>query len=735
MLYSALGGSLALGTGLGTVAPAAALGAGARCADVAHGRHAARRGAQRGRARRHRPAQPGLALRHQHARRGHRRVLATFFALEVLGNRSTLWARLRAECGRRALHRSRVPRRRCPSRMKRLPVETAQPAAAAPARFVLAASALVGFAFLLMELVWYRMLSPLLGGSTFTFGLILAVALLGIGLGGALYAIAGQRARRHAHRLCLDLRARGAVPSRCRSRSAIGSPCWRRICAHSRRSDSARRSSAGSWSSPSWCCPRRSSPAFSFRCSSRCSVAAASGVAGHTARAYALNTAGAIVGSLAGGFGLHAAAAPRRVCGSSSCCSWPVLSLVALVVQHRRAVALGPRHSGSSALRGRALRRCSSRSGRRPPGATAAWGSGRSGLDAPTRNALLDADRQHRRQQIVWEGDGVESSVAHLRHARRVLRGERQDPTATSAPMPARRCSAGCIGAALKPDVRTACVIGLGTGCTAGWLGGVPEIERVDAMELEPAVLHMARVCALANHARARQSQVPHPARRRARDAHHHARSATTSFSASRRIPIAPGIASLFTTEFYETAARAAESRRPLPPMGAGLRSRGRRDPHGARHARRASFRTWKSGRRQTGDLLLVASAEPRAWNIAALRARWQTEPFKTATQRIWGVDSAEGFLAHFAAGPELARRLAAMPGARSATPTTTRCSNSPSPAASGARRLSYSGDFRAAADLGATRPDRRGLGAGGGRATRDVHPRRVSTPGSASRE
>ena len=61
-------------------------------------------------------------------------------------------------------------------------------------RFVLAASALVGFAFLLMELVWYRMLSPLLGGSTFTFGLILAVALLGIGLGGALYAVAGQRA-------------------------------------------------------------------------------------------------------------------------------------------------------------------------------------------------------------------------------------------------------------------------------------------------------------------------------------------------------------------------------------------------------------------------------------------------------------------------------------------------------------------------------------------------------------
>src|SRR5262249_49899917 len=45
------------------------------------------------------------------------------------------------------------------------------------------AAALTGFAFTLMELVWYRMLAPVLGGSTYTFGLILAVALAGIGLG------------------------------------------------------------------------------------------------------------------------------------------------------------------------------------------------------------------------------------------------------------------------------------------------------------------------------------------------------------------------------------------------------------------------------------------------------------------------------------------------------------------------------------------------------------------------
>src|SRR5205814_6633224 len=55
--------------------------------------------------------------------------------------------------------------------------------------FVFFAAGLVGFAFFLMEIVWYRMLGPLLGGSTFSFGLILAVALLGIGLGGVAYAL------------------------------------------------------------------------------------------------------------------------------------------------------------------------------------------------------------------------------------------------------------------------------------------------------------------------------------------------------------------------------------------------------------------------------------------------------------------------------------------------------------------------------------------------------------------
>ncbi|MGE4182301.1 MAG: fused MFS/spermidine synthase, partial [Limisphaerales bacterium] len=63
------------------------------------------------------------------------------------------------------------------------------PVGRAPARFVYGAAAVTGFSFFLAELVWFRMLSPLLGGSVYSFGLILALVLLGIGIGAGMYRV------------------------------------------------------------------------------------------------------------------------------------------------------------------------------------------------------------------------------------------------------------------------------------------------------------------------------------------------------------------------------------------------------------------------------------------------------------------------------------------------------------------------------------------------------------------
>ena len=131
-------------------------------------------------------------------------LLTTFFALEALGIRKTIWIaallNLLVVLAARSLARSWPPargrrRRRSPRRSGGGAHGGRGGGAGRAGWLVPVAAALVGFAFLLMELVWYRMLGPLLGGSSYTFGLILAVALLGIGLGGLLYG-AGEGRRR-----------------------------------------------------------------------------------------------------------------------------------------------------------------------------------------------------------------------------------------------------------------------------------------------------------------------------------------------------------------------------------------------------------------------------------------------------------------------------------------------------------------------------------------------------------
>src|SRR5690606_35306685 len=58
-----------------------------------------------------------------------------------------------------------------------------------PPRWIYTTAFLLGCLFFIMELVWYRMLTPLLEGTTYSFRLILATALAGIGVGGALYPL------------------------------------------------------------------------------------------------------------------------------------------------------------------------------------------------------------------------------------------------------------------------------------------------------------------------------------------------------------------------------------------------------------------------------------------------------------------------------------------------------------------------------------------------------------------
>ena len=112
----------------------------------------------------------------------------------------------------------------------------------------------------------------------------------------------------------------------------------------------------------------------------------------------------------------------------------------------------------------------------------------------------------------------------------------------------------GLLGALSHPNPRRALVIGLGTGSTAGWLGAVPSIERVDVVELEPLILEVARACAPVNHDVLNNPKV-HITIGDARETLLTTRDRYDVIASEPSNPYRAGIASLFTQEYYRAAA------------------------------------------------------------------------------------------------------------------------------------------------------------------------------------
>jgi hypothetical protein len=215
----------------------------------------------------------------------------------------------------------------------------------------------------------------------------------------------------------------------------------------------------------------------------------------------------------------------------------------------------------------------------------------------------------------------------------------------------------GMLGAALLPKVDRAMVIGLGTGSTAGWLAKLPEIQRVDVAEIEPAIEHVARVCAPVN-----QNALDNP---KLRLHHGDAREvlATTHerydliFSEPSN-PYRAGIASLYTREFY-----ASISQR-LTDQGVFVQWMQSYDVDDVTmrsiYATLASVfphvETWDGMR---NDLLLVASRRELVHDTAALRARIEREPIASALRNAWMTDGLPGFLSHYVANEAFTRAMA----------------------------------------------------------------------------
>ena len=579
-------------------------------------------------------------------------VLANFSLLELLGTRATLWfaALLNLLVG---LAARAVARAAKPEEQGEEGAEGGELAPVAPRFFPPLAAAVSGFVFLLMELVWYRMLSPLLGGSSYTFGLILAVALVGIGIGGLAYARLRNRPATlpafgftcALEAVCIALPyALGdrvaALAILLRPLGAIGLHghvfAWSIVCAVV-------------------VLPAALVSGYQFPLTIALFGPGREDVARDVALTYAANTVGSIAGSLAGGFGL------MPLLTAPGCWRLTVWTLALASVLSAVLAASAQRTRTRAAL---VLVTCALAIVMlRATGPTRAWrhspiGAGRADNIAvnATRNTLHDYLNK-RRREIVWEADGVESAVgiSVTDGYNFVINGKSDGSALFDA---GTQVMGGLIGAALRPEAKRALVVGLGTGSTAGWLGAVPGMS-VDVIELEPAVRHVAELCAPVNH-----DALANPAvHLHVGDAREYLVTTKNTYDLIFSEPSNPyraGVSSFFTADFYRSSFGRLSSRGIFlqwlqlyevdgEVIRTALATLGSVFPH---------VSIWET---QVGDTLLVATKDPLDIDLAQLRARLAEQPFADAIREVWYVDDAEGFLAHHVANEDFTRQVIAL--------------------------------------------------------------------------
>lgn len=590
---------------------------------------------------------------------------STFFALEFFGTRKTLWlaclVNLCTALSALALSRyaasrgSPPPTRQTARKAARTKMHAAHdPAREAPlpAHIVYTAAGVAGFGFFLMELVWYRMLCPILGGTTFTFGLILAVALAGIGLGGAAYAVFLRRGPLTLHGLAFTSVLEAcciAIPFALGDRLAIfaatlvgriGNPSYGHFLGE-----------VGGWAviASLVILPAAFVSGVQFSLLVGLLGRGDQDVGKHLGLACAWNTVGAICGSLAGGFGLlpllsapgawRAAAALLAVLGlavfvyawqAARRRAWAIATLAATVVA-----------AGTIAC----------------PGPTAVWRHGAVGAGRVARTRLLTDPNSLRdwenevRRAVLWEADGVESSVAIVGsdalafYVNGMCDGNAVEDVGTQVML-------GLIGGALHPQPRTACVVGLGTGETAGWLAEVPSIQRVDVVELEPAVREMARRCRQVN-----RNALENP---KLRLIFNDARETLLTTAARYDLivcepsnPYRSGIANLFTREFYRAGRQRLND--------GGLFVQWVQAYEIDQRTMRTVLATFKSvfphlevWQSKLGDLVLVGSEPRPPYSVPALRSTLAAEPFASALPCAWHTTDLEGLFSHYVGGAAL---------------------------------------------------------------------------------
>jgi spermidine synthase len=297
-------------------------------------------------------------------------------------------------------------------------------------------------------------------------------------------------------------------------------------------------------------------------------------------------------------------------------------------------------------------------------GPTAAWrhsgiGVGRTIDPSLGPNAMRQWINENR-QTLVWEADGIESSIGinALDGLSFVVNGKSDGNSLTDA---ATQIGISSLAAVLHDDPKTALVIGLGTGETAGWLADMRNVERVDVVELEPAIDEMARRCREVN-----RDVMNHPRVRRIyNDGREFVLATRNTYDLVVSEPSNPyraGVATLYTSEFYQAV------RNRLNDGGLFIQwlqayEVNEETVHAVLATARGVFQHVEVWQTLPDDFQLVCSPTPLEYSASQLRERIDSETVKEALALSWNVDSLDGFLSHFMASAGWADEIARRPG------------------------------------------------------------------------
>ncbi|HEY5996613.1 MAG TPA: fused MFS/spermidine synthase [Candidatus Deferrimicrobiaceae bacterium] len=517
-------------------------------------------------------------------------------------------------------------------------------------RLACLAAFLAGFAFFLAELAWYRMLAPILGGTTYTFGLILMVVLLGIGVGGGVYSFwsRGRCATAGALALVSSLAALTmAVPLAAGDGVALAAALLGNA-----RAFGFLASTAGWLTIISFVVlPAAVLAGIQFPMILAIAGRGRRQIGTHAGLVTAFNTAGAVLGSLLGSFLL----VPKL--GAPAC--WRLAGAVCLVVATVACVSgwkLGGKARTAPLAIGLMALLCLSAAG-----PSAVWRHSGIGVGAfPAGNPdarAVERWLRFSRAAILRDVDGREASMAIIARDGLAfdMNGKIDGNAIGDAPT---QVMLGLLGSLFhRNEPRTALVIGLGTGSTAGWLAGVESIERVDVAEIEPVVAEFSKMCAPVN----RDAMDNPKIRVHVADGREFVEIAREKYDIIASEPSNPyraGIASLYTRDFYLSAARRMNK------GGIFVQWLQTYDIDADTFwtimvTLRSAFRHVEVWQTTLGDVALVASDSVPLRDAARLRARIGSSPYREALSAAWLAEGLEGVLGHHVAGPALAGQLA----------------------------------------------------------------------------